>query len=416
MRALPFAALLVLPSIALADARDYRLLEIRRIAEGGRVAWSPDGSVIAFDRRGEGGFWDLWTMRPDGTEQVCLTCDRADLAGERQIGQPAWHPSGEWIAIQIEKADHRGGGHPNPGQGRWHDLYVLHVPTGALSALTDVSDGEDGTPSGGTLHPVFSHDGARLMWTDMQDYCAGCGIAGDWRILVADFETDGARARVENTIAYEPGENRHWYETHGFGPDDSWIYFAGNLIDQGELNSDIHRMSLADPDAFERLTFTGGHRADEPGGYDEHAHFTRDFDAFVWLNDEAGRAEYWIANADGSDRFQLTGFNVEGTIEHELAGDGRIVPSDNSWNPAPPDGREQLAAYAQLDWNPLTNTPDTEAIFVLEFAREPGGGGPRQELVDAARRRGCAAAPNGRSGSIGWIAVAIALAARKRRA
>jgi Tol biopolymer transport system component len=399
--------LLALASPAAADAIDYRFLEIRHVAEGARVSWSPDGRTIAFDRAGEDGLYDLWLMRPDGGDQRCLSCEHPDFPAGRQIGQPVWHPSGEWLVVQVEKADHHADMHSNPGHGIYHDLWALNLATDRAYPLTDVSDGHDGTPQGGTLHPVFSHDGTRLLWSDLEDYCAGCGVVGDWRMLLADF-VPGDPPALANVTEHQPGENGHWYETHGFGPDDSWIYFAGNTAGTWELWSDINRLSLADG-SLERLTRTAGPRVDEDGAYDEHAHFTRAFDAFVWLNDENNRGEYWIADADGSDRYELTGFNVEGTPEHELVGGRRSVAADNSWNPLPPEGREQLAAYIMVGWDPIARENIEDMIVVVELAHDAGGGGTRPEIARAPRNRRCSASAVGAGAGEGVITAMLAL-------
>jgi len=51
---------------------------------GGRVSWSPDGQWILFDKLGEDGYFDIWLMRPDGTDRTCLTCDvPAEIAPQR---------------------------------------------------------------------------------------------------------------------------------------------------------------------------------------------------------------------------------------------------------------------------------------------------------------------------------------------
>lgn len=64
--------------------------------QGGRVDWSHNNNLIAFDRKDEDGYYDVWVMKPDGTEQKCLTCDKPQLPN-KNIGQPAWHPSGKYI-------------------------------------------------------------------------------------------------------------------------------------------------------------------------------------------------------------------------------------------------------------------------------------------------------------------------------
>jgi hypothetical protein len=66
---------------------------------GGRLDWSHTLNVVAFDKRGEDGFYDVYVMNPDGTDEYCLTCDTG--LPDHHIGNPAWHPSGEWIIFQV---------------------------------------------------------------------------------------------------------------------------------------------------------------------------------------------------------------------------------------------------------------------------------------------------------------------------
>ena len=48
-------------------------------ASGGRVDWSPQGDLIAFDMAGTDGAYDVHVMKPDGSDVQCLTCDVAGL-------------------------------------------------------------------------------------------------------------------------------------------------------------------------------------------------------------------------------------------------------------------------------------------------------------------------------------------------
>src|SRR5688500_16297500 len=60
-------------------------------ADGGRVDWSHAGDDrIAFDRKGDDGYFDVYTMNPDGSAELCLTCEHPALPHRNQ-GQPAWH-------------------------------------------------------------------------------------------------------------------------------------------------------------------------------------------------------------------------------------------------------------------------------------------------------------------------------------
>src|SRR5690606_29164319 len=75
--------------------------------DGGRLDWSPNLNLIVFDRPNAEGYFQLYTMNADGSNQQCVLCDKPG-APSRHRGNPAWHPSGNWIVFQAEKEQHRG--------------------------------------------------------------------------------------------------------------------------------------------------------------------------------------------------------------------------------------------------------------------------------------------------------------------
>jgi hypothetical protein len=374
---------------ALADVDDYRLLSVTRVSgNAARLDWSPDGEWLAVDKRGEDGLYDVYLMRPDGSDLRCLTCPDAgadpSLPSDRQIGQPAFHPSGEWLAIQVEKQRHKDDTrHPSPGAGTYQDLWVMRLSDRRCYQLTHVSDGiGSGTPVGGTLHPVFSHDGGRILWTDMQDYGIGLGLLGDWQLALAEFVVD-PEPRLTARVHFNPGESGLWYESHGFGPDDTWIYFSGNTAGTWELYADINTMVLAEAPAVTRLTRSAGPQLNEKGHYDEHAHLSPRFDVMAWLRSVSGQAEVWLANADGTGGVQLTHFSDSGHPDHELVRGLKSVPSDNAWNPNPPAGTQQLAVYVQVDFDLLRNRSTYDELYLLQFevagSTNPDTGSPNAQ-------------------------------------
>jgi TolB protein len=107
-------------------------------------AWSPDGTTIAFASQGEGTF-DLFSMRPDGT-------DRQQLTHTIGIGEsrPAWSPDGARIAFSgLHRAS------------SWH-VDLMRADGAGVHILVDAF----------SLDPAWSSDGSRLVFYACASDCA----------------------------------------------------------------------------------------------------------------------------------------------------------------------------------------------------------------------------------------------------
>lgn len=60
------------------------------------IAWSPDGTILAFAGRSARGQARIWKVRMDGSEPVALT------DGTSKDDQPAWSPDGKYLAYVSE--------------------------------------------------------------------------------------------------------------------------------------------------------------------------------------------------------------------------------------------------------------------------------------------------------------------------
>jgi Tol biopolymer transport system component len=111
------------------------------------VSWSPDGEqllVVGFPQKGthEGQF-DLYTIRPDGSDPVQLTDDKA---GEHE---PSWSPDGSRIVFATGENDLS------------QDVYVMNADGSDVRRLTDW-EGLD-------LFPVWSPDGHWIAFASDRD-------------------------------------------------------------------------------------------------------------------------------------------------------------------------------------------------------------------------------------------------------
>jgi Tol biopolymer transport system component len=134
------------------------------------------------------------------------------------------------------------------------------------------------------------------------------------------------------------------YESHDFSPSGDELLFSGNLEKgQEEVHGDIYLYNMK----TSRLT----NLTQSPNDWDEHAHFSPDGKTIVWMTSKglpdshraAGVAtDYWMMNADGSNKRRLTYFNTPG---HPESMKGGVVAADFAWSP---DG-SKIAAYLITD-------------------------------------------------------------------
>jgi Tol biopolymer transport system component len=303
---------------------------------GGRVAWSASLDLIAFDRAQGRGPYNVYVMRPDGSDVQCLTCDRSG-APPGHKGNPAWHPSGQFIIFQAEKPGHRRLSiTATPGRGRNNDLWLMDSGGTQFYQLTDVPAGM------GVLHPHFSPDGRRLLWSERVGGGAVSDMIGEWAIKLADFVVVDGQPRLTNVRTYQPG-GPVFYETHSFSPDGNVILYSANQEPgQTLFGLDIYAMDLR-TQAVRNLTMTMNQ-------WDEHAHFSPDGRHIVWMSSMGCncnpsratdlRTDFWMMEADGSNKVRITFFN-EPRHPHTTVSRRKIVAADSAWGP---DG-SRLIAY-----------------------------------------------------------------------
>ena len=318
---------------------------------GGRVSWSHSGNnLIAFDKRGADEYFDIYTMNPDGSNEICLAGDHPGLPG-KHMGNPEWHPTGEYIVFQAEKKNHPdiNSGLTAPGIGYYNDLWVMTSDGENVWQLTDLTT----TYRSSVLHPQFSHDGLKLLWSETLTHQV-------MALKIADFVVDESGPHLENITMYQPGDIPRFYESHGFSPDDKTIIFTASIeTSMHWTGMDIYTMNLETME-LERLTST----LDE---WDEHAQYSPDGEKIVWISSKGYsfepnkaaselRTELWMMNADGSNKTRLTYFNEPGYPEYT----GRqTVVGDCSWSP---DGKK-LVVKTQL----YHGLKEDIQILIIEF-------------------------------------------------
>ncbi|WP_437578910.1 S9 family peptidase [Sorangium sp. So ce887] len=160
-----------------------------------KPAFSPDGAWIAFQSDTDGDEqWDLFIVRPDGTELTHLTAT-PDVAesGAR------FSPDGKTIACMVR-----------PRTSPSSEIALLDVQSRHLRPVTT------GTRAGlSNIAPVFSRDGKRLAYTESD------GARKNSNVYVVDLAT-GARKLVT------PHEGERSYLAVDFSPDGAKLLLGSN--------------------------------------------------------------------------------------------------------------------------------------------------------------------------------------------
>lgn len=343
-------------AIAAGDDIGNPVVSHRNLTEhGGRVDWCPSTNLIAFDRMTGKNTSEVFVIRPDGSGERCITCNTPRLPqGIR--GQPAWHPGGEFLVIQVQGKFYGGSRFEFVSWGIHNDLWLIAADGSWAQMLVEAEY------LGASLHPHFSDSGDRLFWTVREstgkkipqrlfDKTPGRENPWDgWHLAVANFNRNiGGAARLTKRIDLYRGEGG-FFESHALKEDVIWFSHTKNgrpFVD------DIYRARV---DGTQRVNITNS-----PGTWEEHGepspkgslvtfNSSRSFD---WKNppDTAGtlRLELWARRMKSGTFVRLTNFN------EQLAGRRRVLTSDYAWSPS---GREIAVYYATFDRGPISQAID----------------------------------------------------------
>jgi hypothetical protein len=324
-------------------------------AHGGRVDWCAANNLIAFDRMTGAASSEVFVIRPDGSGERCITCNMPDLPkGIR--GQPAWHPSGEFLVIQAQGKFYKGNHFEFVSWGIHNDLWLIAADGRWAQRLIETEY------LGASLHPHFSDTGDRLFWTVRES--TGKKIRqrlflktpgkenpwDGWYLAIADFKRDlSGKAKLTDRIDLYRGEGG-FFESHALR---SGVIWFSHTQSGRPLVDDIYRARW---DGTGRVNITKSpatweeHGEPSPAGSLLTFNSSRSFD---WKNppDTAKtlRLELWARQTRTGNIFRLTDFNKQ------LANGERVLTSDYAWSPS---GREIAVYYATFGRGSVTQKID----------------------------------------------------------
>lgn len=310
--------------------------------DGGRVAWCHEADLIAFDREDDAGDMEVYTVRPDGTDERCVTCGLAGLpTGIR--GQPSWHPSCEYMLLAVQGEHYQGTRFEHVSWGIHDDLWVVAADGSWAERLVEVPY------LGATLHPQFSDTGDKVFWTARRSTGETVAtieeVPGDenqwdgWYMSLADWvpPEDGGPAIADRQDLYT--DTGGFYESHGLISDTLWYSHTEGgayLVDEG---------FSANLDGQGRVNHTNA-----PGIWDEHVDPSPNGRLITFNSSRATRWEHppdtalslnmevW-ANTEDDSAVQLTRYG------EETSPLTRSVTSDYAWGP---DGRSLVSLHVEV--------------------------------------------------------------------
>jgi len=343
----------VAPTATPAVFAGWQVEKLESVTEGAFPQWSPDGRLIAFCKPVDGTY-EVFTMRPDGTEITCLTCDKPALSGTGHRGQPYWHPSGRYIVFTAENASfpRKGIGRTAlPGIGRNHDVWIMTSDGQQFWNITGYGE------NWGSIRPSFSHDGKILYWNEewsMEKY-PGVGAFWDqrnlterkgeevglWRVKLADISFGPDGPEISNVRILPLPDYLTLVEGEGFSPDDQRhvLSACSPAETQGRcLWGDIYTMNL-DGSGLMRLTNTSFI-------HDENGTYSPDGSRIAW-NKSGGLPgegeELYLMRVDGTNQVRLTYFTEPGHPEYDPI--ARQI-TELSWSP---DGRRIIFGHCSRE-------------------------------------------------------------------
>lgn len=323
---------------------EAKIVELR---SGSFPNWCAANDLITFTDEVDGRF-EVFTMRPDGSDVRCLTADRPELAACGNRGQSSWHPGGEYIVFHAENAAYErlgNGASSRPGWGRNSNVWMMTAEGTAFWQLTDYPE------NWAVMEAKFSHDGKRIFWSEeysMELYPNGKEgdllLPGDnptgppyghpgayhskeqftyrvgeemlaWRIVYADVVFGPNGPELRNTRKLNPPPGYTLNEANCFTPDDRGFIGCYSILEETNGHAVAGELIVCDLEGnlTRRLTHTP-YRHDEDPCYSPDGSLI----AFKETKGIVGHEDdIYLMSADGEDVTQLTHFAEPGYPEYD---------------------------------------------------------------------------------------------------
>jgi hypothetical protein len=203
-------------------------------------------------------------------------------------------------------------------------------------------------PGNGVVGPVFTPDGKKAVWAQLQDTSKSTDKFGLWYMMFADFVDTGATGPTFINVKNINPKASRWIEPGNFSPDGKYLM----------ISSDIGMADAEGQDQFILNVYNGKYinLNNSPKVWDEHGVFSPDGKKIIFMSSYPYRAdtntyhtlslktEFMLMDAVYPDSVvvpnpcdsvyypgleQLTHFNVAGYVESDTSG---AVAAAGGWS------------------------------------------------------------------------------------
>jgi Tol biopolymer transport system component len=329
----------------LAEGRDACSVKaLTKTNVDGIVVPSPDGRRYLVNKEDARGIGQIYIGTTGSTGLTCISCTQepGGPKPDRYKTQPAWHPSGRWIFVPVERDKYsrppilgwnKGFVKGQIRNGLWTNMWAVSPDGARWVRLTDFSSTPAGTPDGYT-GPAVTDDGRKVAWSQIVDGNILKYTFGRWELMLADFEETHGTPALVNPRNITP-DKMYWNEVGNFHPDNESLLLSGSVEKRAE-GMDQYVLNIRTRQLI-NLTNT-------PAVWDEHGLFSPDGKKIIFMSaypyrddrNSSGvltlKTEFMLMDTDGSHLTQLTHFRARGYPESNKRG----VAANPVWNP---DGR-----------------------------------------------------------------------------
>ena len=291
------------------DGTTYAYMEVYKENAMG-VIYNQTTNSVAYNKPDANGTYKIYLSNYDGTGEVQLTFPGWDA--NRHQWAEEWDPSGQYLYCYVEKTDYvTETGHTRipddaiPGYGAYTDLWIIKRDGSQAWQMTNFPNDYNH----GIIHGAISEDGTVFSWTERIQAPVFLDLnlgAGAYVFKVADVSW-GPNPVFSNIRTYQPNGELAGGEVESISPAKTDILVYSSFESHNMVATPIYRIDLASGNTT-KLT---------EESFSQAPTYTPNGQKIVYMTGaycdifpgQLQGADWWIMNADGSNKKRLTFMN-----------------------------------------------------------------------------------------------------------